>query len=283
MNLKFLYVLFLLVGVSSLVAGELKHLFVVSGVVVNSGSTKRVEDFVEMLEKKSAYKLKPFYVHSYEDLSQKLRDNPNALAWTCGAPYVEDSAKDGQQLVAVPLYKGTPTYKSLIVSRKDTNATSLLDFRGKIFTYSDSRSNSGYVAPAAELKKNGYNIKTFFSVEVNAGIHEKSINAIYRGLADVGAIDEYVWIEYTKTRPEIKEKLHIIERLGPFAFTPIVAGKGVSKETIQKVQKALVEMTPKELEMLKKNFNMDGFVVKDRSFYKNIQENMTLIGIDTKD
>ena len=262
-----------------LYAGVQKHLFVVSGVVINSNSSKKIEHFIEMLEKKSAYPLEVRYVRSYEQLSKILHDNPTALAWTCGAPYVEDSMEDGQQLVAVPLYKNLPTYRSFIVSRKDDKAKELCDFQSKIFAYSDPRSNSGFVAPAAELKKNGYDINTFFSTKIDTGIHERSIEAIYRGVADVGAIDEYVWDEYTKMHPYIQERLHVIEKIGPFAFTPIVAGRGVNTLTIEKLQKALVEMSADELGQLKADFNMDGFVLKEQNFYDSIKKNMLLIGI----
>ncbi|MDF1882992.1 PhnD/SsuA/transferrin family substrate-binding protein [Sulfurimonas sp. SAG-AH-194-C21] len=280
MNSKIISLLFSFFFVSSLYASEVEHFFVVSGVVINSGNSKKIENFIQMLEDKSGYKLKPYYVRSYEHLSQVLQDNPDALAWTCGAPYVEDAIKDGQQLIAVPLYKGVPTYSSFIVSRKSDPGKSILDFKSKIFTYSDPRSNSGFVAPASELQKHGYKIGTFFSVEIYAGIHEKSIEAIYRGLADVAAIDEYVWIEYTKTHPHLKEQLHVIQKIGPYAFTPIVAGKDVDKKTIKKLQEALVGMSKVELQTFKNDFNMDGFVIKDKTFFQSIKTNMLVVGID---
>ncbi|SFV68196.1 Periplasmic binding protein-related protein [hydrothermal vent metagenome] len=281
--MKVSFILFSLFFLSSLYAKETKHLFVISGVVVNSGNSKKIENFIKMIADKSAYELKPYYVQSYEHLSQTLADYPDALAWTSGATYVEDAVTDGQQLIAVPLYKGVATYRSFIISRKDNPATSLLDFKDKIFTYSDPRSNSGYLIPASVLKKNAYDIDTFFSITINAGIHEKSIEAIYRGLADVAAIDEYVWIEYTRTHPHLKENLHVIEKIGPYAFTPIVAGKDVDQKTIQKLQEALIGMNKVELQTFKNDFNMDGFVVKDKTFFQSIKTNMLLIGIDLEE
>ncbi len=266
-----------------IIAAQEEHLFVVSGVVVNSDSGKKVDNFIKMIEKESAYKLKPYYVRSYARLSEILQANPKSLAWTCGAPFVEDSIKDGQQLIAIPLYENRATYRSFIVSRKEDAEKKLLDFKGKIFAYSDPRSNSGFVVPAAEIKKQGYDIKTFFSTNINTGLHEKSIEAVYRGVADVAAIDEYVWVEYTKKHPKFQKELHVIEKIGPYAFTPIVAGKEVSKETIKKIQEVLIGMNKEELARFKKDFNMDGFVLKDKSFYESIKKNMLLLGIDLQE
>ena len=254
-----------------------KHLFVVSGVIVNSQSTKKVNNFVQMIENKTGYPLRPFYVDSYTRLSQTLREHPGALAWTCGAPYVEDSLKDQQQLIAVPLFKGLPTYNSFIVTRVDTGKSELKDFKNKVFSYSDPRSNSGYLAPAIHLKNQGVNIEDFFRLKLYAKTHERSIESIYRGMADVGAIDEYVWIHYTKTRPKILDKLHVIEKIGPFPFTPIVAGKGVDKKMVKKIQTALTQMDDTELKRFKNDFYLDGFVVKRESFYQPIKDMLSRI------
>lgn len=268
---------------SSMTYGDIvkddKHLFVISGVIVNSANSEKINNFIKMIERKSNYPLKPFFVDSYSRLSQVLRDNPDSLAWTCGAPYVEDHIKDKQQLIVVPLFNEQPSYSSFIVSRKKAPGSKLLDFKNKVFVYSDPRSNSGYVAPSMLLINQGQDINTFFRVKVKAGSHEKSIEAIYRGLADVGAIDEYIWQTYTASRPRIRDKLHVIEKIGPFPFTPIVAGSAVNQKTINKIQNALVHMNAIELNEFKRNFQMDGFVIKNSQFYQPIKKMMINTGI----
>ncbi|WP_198262807.1 phosphate/phosphite/phosphonate ABC transporter substrate-binding protein [sulfur-oxidizing endosymbiont of Gigantopelta aegis] len=280
--------LFTTLSFSTLSAEELKssntvsknkpHLFVISGVIVNSSNSKKIDDFVQMIARKSGYPLKPYFVDSYARLSQILRDKPDSLAWTCGAPFVEDNIKDQQQLIAVPLLNKLPTYSSYVVTKKSAKGTKLIDFKGKILAYSDLRSNSGFVAPSIVLKNNGADIEDFFRVKINAGTHEKSIDAIYRGIADVGAIDEYIWDNYTKDKPEILDRLHIIEKIGPFPFTPIVAGSQVNEETINNIKKALINMTANELKHFNEQFQMDGFVEKEDSFYQPIKEMMLKLG-----
>jgi len=255
---------------SNLLAKE--HLFVVSGVITNGGSDDKIEKFVDMIEKNTGYALRTMYVNSYERLSHVLRDNPDALGWTCGAPYVEDSEHDGQQLIAVPLLNNLPTYSSFIITRKDNNKKALVDFKDKIFAYSDLRSNSGYVAPSVILKDHGYDIGNFFRVKILAGNHERSIESVYRGLADVAAIDEYVWLEAIKANPKYSERLHVIEKSGPFPFTPVVAGADVEKKTIKRVQDFLTKMKENEFEEFKKDFHMDGFVIKEPSFFEPIKK-----------
>lgn len=246
--------------------------FVISGVVVNSGSSELVNRFVQTLSSESAYPMKPLYVKSYAELSEVLRDNPVALGWTCGAPYVEDRIKDGQQLISVPLFNGKPLYSSLIISHKDDPRHSLADFKGKVFAYSDPRSNSGFLAPTYHLKLQGIDIKKHFRLLLHTGNHERSIEAMANGLADVAAIDEYVWVDYIKRHPDIADSLHEIERLGPFPFTPIVAGRQLDKKVIRRLQHTLDNMkNTKQGKKILDAFGFTGFVTKKPEFYQPIQ------------
>ncbi len=247
--------------------------FVVTGVVVNSGSAQTIMDFVGYLSQTSGIRLKTRFVDSYSELSSRLRNYPDSFGWTCGAPYVEDHKKDGQQLISVPLFKGKPTYYSLILTQKNNTGKTLLDFNNQIFVYSDPRSNSGYLAPSFYLKQQGYDLKNYFRIALHAGNHEKSIEALLNGLANVAAVDEYVWLEYLKKNPHAADEVHEIQRLGPYPFTPIVTGKATSQATLTKLQQALINMssTIAGRKLLKK-FSMDGFVIKDDSFYQPIAD-----------
>ena len=247
--------------------------FVVSGVTSNSGTARSMQNFVDYLNQRSDLSLQIHYADNYSKLSSIMRSNAQAIGWTCGAPYVEDAANDQQQLISVPLFNQQPTYHSLIITSKKRPEKHLLDFKGKIFAYSDRRSNSGYLAPSIQLKKHNIDINNFFSLMINTGNHENSIVALLNGLVDVAAIDEYVWIEYTRKHPQTLKKLYEIERSGPYPFTPIVASKEVSSEKIKLLQDALTHMNkdPQGRKILSA-LGLDGFVIKSKDFYRPIQD-----------
>jgi len=81
---------------------------VVSGVIINSNNGNLIERFTRYLSTQSGYPLQAMYVNKYAELSRVLRDDPKAVGWTCGAPFVEDYDTTGQQLVAVPLFNKKP-------------------------------------------------------------------------------------------------------------------------------------------------------------------------------
>jgi phosphonate transport system substrate-binding protein len=252
-------------------ASDKVHPFVVSGVVLNSGNARLVEHFVSLLSRRSGYAMKVHYVGSYSQLSETLRDRSDAVGWTCGAPFVEDHRAYGQQLVGVPLFRGKPEYHSLVMTRRDRPERRLRDFKGKVLAYSDPRSNSGFLAPALQLASEGTDIAQHFRLLVRAGTHERSIEALMGGLADVAAIDEYVWVEYVRANPVAGEVLREVERMGPFPFTPIVAGREVAAVDVERLTQALEGLTAEpEGRDVMAQFGLDGFVREPVEFYQPI-------------
>ncbi len=252
--------------------------FVVSGVVSDSSGSAVVKQFVRYLSNRTGIHFEIYYASNYSKLSTFLREKPTAFGWTCGAPYVEDARRDQQQLVSVPLFKGQPLYHSLIITPLKNSGKKLTDFKNRIFVYSDPRSNSGYLAPSVQLLAQGIEMEKHFSLMINSGNHKNSIISLLNGLADVAAIDEYIWVEYIKKHPQTLLVLHEIERTGPYPFTPVVAGKNASQATIKKVREVLTHMSSdRQGKLILKNIGMDGFVNKPASFYRPVGEMIDLV------
>jgi len=251
-------------------AGASKLTF--SGVVLDHGANPVLEHFTIWLSEHANYSLKPTYMGSYQDISNYLQEHRACLAWTCGVPFVQDHQQDGQQLLVVPLFRGEPTYHSLVVRRAGRNEAKLLDFKGEVFAYSDIRSNSGYVAPAYTLKTHGIDINDFFRLLIHTGSHEYAIDAVLNGLADIANIDEYIYVEYLKKHPQAKSKLQVVEKFGPFPFPPLVAGKDATPAVIKRLQEALIHMhEDKEGAAILTELGLDGFVVKSADFYQPLK------------
>jgi len=242
-----------------------------SGVILDQGNNPLLSHFTHWLADKADYPLTTAYTENYQAISDDLRTHTTALAWTCGAPFVQDHASDGQILVAIPLYHGMPTYHSITITRTGHTEKSLLDFKGKILAYSDPRSNSGFVAPAFALHEHGIDIHKHFRLLINAGTHEGSIEAVLGGLADVANVDEYILDRYLQSHPAAKSQIIRLKQYGPFPFTPIVAGRDTPPAAITRLQQALVHMAEdSDGKQILDQMGLDGFVVKPVSFYRPI-------------
>ncbi|VAW60129.1 hypothetical protein MNBD_GAMMA08-1928 [hydrothermal vent metagenome] len=211
-----------------------------------------------------------------------MRNDPHAIGWTCGAPYVQDHKMFKQQLVAVPTFNQRPTYYSIVLTRIDRSEKTLADFKDGVLAYSDPRSNSGFLSPKYTLFKKNINIEKHFRLLLNAGNHEGSIEALLNNLADVAAVDEYIWLAYIKDNPETKKRLHEIERIGPYPFTPIVANKNVSQANIKKITDTLINMkNDNQGKLILKKLALDSFVKKEHEFYTPISKMLEEVNIKT--
>lgn len=284
--MKYLFHLILILLLFSQLQAQTPHkqtsAFVFSGVIMNNNNVQLLQDFTAYISKKSDIPLKPAYVNSYTELSRLLKEHPHSLAWTCGAPFVVAHKKAEEKLVAVPLYKGVPTYHSVIITKKPSTKKCISEFKGEILAYSDPLSNSGYLAPKYHLAQSKIKLKEHFSLMLNTGSHEGSITAVRGGLADIAAVDEYILDTYLLKNPDAKKELKEIKRLGPFPFTPIVTGKEVSPQEIKRLKSIFTQMeNDPEGRRLLKAFSLDGFVLKETEFYQPIEKMIESVGLDT--
>ncbi len=257
-----------------------RQAFYVTGVVPNRGNSALLERFVHWLDRHARYPLHLHFIDSYDDLSDGLQRNPRALGWTCGVPFVLDHELDGQQLVAVPLLHGKPEYDSVIIARRDRPGSDLTDFDDTVFAYSDPLSNSGRVVPVWYLRQKGVEPEGFFRLLLHTGSHERSIRAVAAGLADVAAIDQYVWEVISRREPDAVARLREVQRIGPFPFTPIVAGSQVEPEALERLRKALLQMaTDAEGRQILNALMLDGFVQRDPAFFSPLKDLLEITGI----
>lgn len=124
--------------------------------------------------------------------------------------YVLAHEKCGVEVSAVSVRFGLPFYRAQISARTDANINTVADLRGKRFAFVDPASTSGYLFPAAMLKKMGFDPDRFFSQTVFAGSHPNVILAIYRGQVDGGASFEDARTNIQAQFPDVMQKVKVI-------------------------------------------------------------------------
>jgi phosphonate transport system substrate-binding protein len=209
---------------------------------------------------------------SYREIVDMLREDKLDFAWLCGAPYVRN--KKYFRLVAVPLYRGEPLYRSyLIVPSTDNQTRSLWDLRGKVFAFSDPDSNSGHLYPEYLLAKKGIQPAAFFSKSFFTWSHRKVVEAVASGLAQGGAVDGYIWDTLSKTHPELTSRTRIVTESPQFGHPPIVARRSTSKKDVAALQQVLFLMVHDiKGGPLLDQLNLGGFVYGDEHLFDSIAD-----------
>ncbi len=207
---------------------------------------------------------------TYEEINDLLAREQVQMAFTCTGGYLAGRKAFGLELLAVPVMNGRTGYHSYIVARRESAAQSLEDLRGTIFAFTDPLSLTGYLYPAARVRKTGATPNDFFRKTFFTESHDKSIAAVASGVADGAAVDSLIFDALRKQGDPSAARLKIIEVSDEFGMPPVVVPPGVSPETKRRLLKVLLSMDhdPAGRKVLNR-LGMDRFVLPEPGLYRS--------------
>ncbi len=208
---------------------------------------------------------------SYREIMDLLQAEKLDFAWICGYPYVMlDGVVD---LLAAPVYQGSIDYHSYWIVRQDSPLHHWKETKGRVFAYSDPMSNSGWLYPTYMLRKRRIVPEQFFSRMFPTWAHANTVKAVARGLADVGAVDSYVYESLRRMGDADALQTRVIHRSPPFPQPPFVAIKALPFAAKEVFQHTLVEMKAHEQgRSLLKALFLDSFAPVAAERYDVIRE-----------
>lgn len=208
---------------------------------------------------------------TYMEITALLVAGNLDAAWICGLPFVQH--RRALRLLAVPLYRGLPTYRSFLIARDATAVTDALDLRGSIHAFSDPDSNSGQLVTRAWLAGLGEEPERFFSRTFFAYGHRNVIRAVAVGLAESGSVDSYVYEVLSEIEPPLVARTRVVRASEPMGFPPIAAPRGGDPGLAHTTMQALSAMPEDPLgrEILA-TLRLDGFADPDPDLYSGIEK-----------
>ena len=183
----------------------------------------------------------------------------NDVCFVCSLPYVmfERAGYSPAEPVAAPVlagerYHGRPIYFSDVIVRRDDDATSFRDLRGRSWAYNEPLSQSGYGITRYHLVSLG-ETEGFFSDVIESGFHETSIRLVAEGAVDASAIDSQVLEVELRDHPDLASRLRVIDTLGPSTIQPVAVSKRLGDDVREAVRDVLTDLgeTPRGRELLR--------------------------------
>lgn len=174
--------------------------------------------------------------------------------------YVLAHEKCGVEVAAISVRFGLPYYRSQISVRADANINKIEDLKGKKFAFVDPASTSGYLFPAAMLKKLGYDPDHFFSQTIFAGSHPNVILAIYRGQVDGGATFEDARTNVQAQFPDVLQKVKVLTYTNPIPNDTWSLNPKLSPVLKARIKDRLLRIakTPDGQEALRNLYSIEG-------------------------
>jgi phosphonate transport system substrate-binding protein len=214
---------------------------------------------------------------TYQEITALLISGQLEAAWICGYPFVANLER--LALIAVPLWRGEPLYRSYVLVGATRSADRFEDLAGDIHAFSDPDSNSGFLVTRALLAERRLTPDSFFRKHFFTYGHRNVVRAVATGLADSGSVDGYVWEVMTELEPSLTSATRVLLQSPPLGFPPIAASRQLAEtEPVLRLQEALLGMSEDQLgRSVLAMLRLDGFIRGYDRLFDGIAQRLELV------
>ena len=177
---------------------------------------------------------------------------------------------------AVGVSKGSPTYKSVIITRADGPVKSLADIKGKLMGFGDFASTSSHLIPRALLARNGLFGDTDYKY-VLLGAHDAVARAVQSGQVQAGGLSQEIFKSLVAKGSIDGDKVIVLAESDPIPNYPMTMQGYLAPELKAAIRAAFLELNDKEI---LKTFRAEAFVATDDHAYDILRETAKLLDLD---
>ena len=247
--------------------------FAISAMISPEKTFSYYQDFLDYLSKKFGQRVVLKQRRTYQEVNDLLELGAVDYAFICTGAYLRAEKNFKLPVAAIPIIYGKDTYQSYIIVAKESPIKTFDDLRGRIFAYTDDLSNTGALYPEYLIRKEGAIPEQFFSYFFYTHSHDKSIEAVARGIADGAAVDSLVYDSLKERNDLSVEKTRVILSSQPFGMPPVVVSPKTAKPFRERFQAILfgMDQDPEGKKILK-NLKIDRFVEPSAGLYDSVRE-----------
>ncbi|MCX7828379.1 MAG: phosphate/phosphite/phosphonate ABC transporter substrate-binding protein [Thermanaerothrix sp.] len=227
---------------------------------------------VERLAEKLGRRCRVFVSHDYGSLGEGLREGRFDVAWFSPLAYVVAAEKVPMRVLGIPKVKGRPSYRGLIIARKDLGLRGLSDLKGRRFAFVDASSGSGYLYPRVLMAKSGLDPKRDLGEVRFLGTHDRVIDAVLSGEVDAGATYTDAWDG--AARKKDLSPLVVLATTDEIPKDAVAVRADLDGSWAKSIADALLSLGPDDpaAGSAMGSLGIDGFVKGDDSMYHVIRE-----------
>ncbi len=215
----------------------------------------------EYLEQATSQQIVLKIAQNYQEAIEDIGTGRAQLAYLDPSAYCEARHLHDVIPLVKTIRNGSSTYRSVIVTRKDSGISRIVEARGKRLALGNASSSSSSLIPAAMFKEVGIGLKDFSSVDYLEQEDRIALSVLTRH-HDIGGLSERVARKY------LDDGLRIIEESEAIPQYTLCASPRLSPALRSAVRQALIAVnrktTPSLIEKMK---DIDGFTsAEDRDF-----------------
>ncbi|MBT9137899.1 MAG: Phosphate-import protein PhnD [Syntrophomonadaceae bacterium] len=201
------------------------------------------QPMIEVLEKILGMEIKPFVATDYAGVVEAMRVGKIDIAWFGPFSYVLAAERAGAVAIAKGMdLRGETTYRSLIVTHKESGIKTLDDLRGKDFAFVDPASTSGHLIPRFMLMKAGLDPEKDFKSFTFAGGHDAVGLAVKHQKVGAGGVGEPPFKAMVRKGIIVEGEVVVLAVSDPIPNSPIAVRGDLDPELKKKIQQAILEV-----------------------------------------
>jgi len=244
----------------------------VASMITPVDAVKYYQEIIDYIGEEIKRPVQMVHRRTYEEMDLMLERGEVKVAFICSAPYVKDRERFGVELLVAPSVGGSATYRSYVIVHKDSHIKSFSGLKGKVFAFTDPRSNSGRLYPTYLLKTMGLTPEDFFKRFMFSYSHNKSVELVAKRIVDGAAVESIVYEYMLKKGSPYARQVRIIKRSPPFGIPPVVVTKDIDPAVKKKIRDAFLNMHKTEKgRAILDAMMIDGFVQISDNAYDSIR------------
>jgi len=222
---------------------------------------------VKYLEKTLGIPSELILPNDYAEMLTLFHEQKVDLVFFGGLTFVTARRFDGA--VSISTRDIDLRFTSTFVTQQGSTEKTINDFRDKRFSFGSKLSTSGHLMPRHFLNEKSIEPEEFFSEVLFSGAHDKTLQWILEGNADLGAVNTYILESMIDKGLLKRSDLKVVWVTPPYPDYVWAIRPGLSKAFQQRLRQAFFALTPQNPEHAEilDNQSAGGFLpVKNKDF-----------------
>ena len=242
---------------------------------------RQSQAILDIVAKSTGMKVEAFVGSDYNATIEAFRSGHVDVGLLGPFSYVLATTVAPVEAFAVTVVAKTmqPSYKSIIIARKDSPITDLASIKGHTFAFVDPGSTSGSMVPSAAFVKAGITPQKDFKQVMYSGGHDATIVAVGSGKVDAGSVADRIYERGCAKGLADCSKLKIVWTSPPIPNDPLLYRKNLPEELKKKIREAFYSVKNLPFGEMGTVARFDPATDKD---YDPIREIATALKLDLK-
>ena len=243
---------------------------------------RNYEPLAQYLESELGLKVEIQVTNDYTAAIEAMRNEHIDVAWFGPFSYILAAREAGAEALVNGVRRdtGRSTYRSVIVTHKDSGIKTADDLKGRSFAFVDPASTSGHLIPRKLLLDNGIDPDNDFSTMFYAGTHNSAVMAVVNGTVDAAATSDTTYFRMLKEGEIDDENIVIILESPDIPGSPIAVRGGLPEELKARISQAMIDFDEQTLYRVQGWGDIKEYLAVTDSDYDIIREVSAVLDLD---